>query len=228
MYNEKTVSIILPAFNEEKSISKFIKDIKKLKVFDEIIAVNNNSTDRTKAAIQENDVSYFFEKKKGFGASLKKGLDNTKSDLIIICEPDGSFKSNDSIKLLKLSKKYDAVFTTRTNSEMNFYLKHGNKLYAKILSLLFNGPSLSDVGSSYRLFKRSDYNKFKKKLKYIGPEFQIELTINLINQNLKIIETPVYYGKRIGKSNYTGNFYSSFKVAIRFSKVVLLKFFRII
>lgn len=228
MYNKKTASIILPAFNEEKSISKFIKDIKKLKVFDEIIAVNNNSTDRTKAAIQENDVSYFFEKKKGFGASLKKGLDNAKSDLIVICEPDGSFKSNDSIKLLKLSKKYDAVFTTRTNSEMNFYLKYGNKLYAKILCLLFNGPSLSDVGSSYRLFKRSDYNKFKKKLKYIGPEFQIELTINLINQNLKIIETPVYYGKRIGRSNYTGNFYSSFKVAIRFSKVVLLKFFRII
>jgi len=228
VYNKKTVSIVLPAFNEEKSISKFIKELKKLKVFDEIIAINNNSTDRTRQAIQENNVSYYFEKKKGFGASLKKGLDNCKSDLIIICEPDGSFKSKDCIKLLELSKKYDAVFTTRTNSEMNFYLKYGNKIYAKILSLLFNGPSLTDVGSSYRLIKRSDYNKFKKKLKYHGPEFQIELTINLINQNLKIIEIPVYYGKRIGKSNYTSNFYSSLKVAIRFSKIVLLKFSRIL
>jgi len=228
VYNKKTVSIVLPAFNEEKSISKFIKEIKNLKVFDEIIAINNNSTDRTRQAIQENNVSYYFEKKKGFGASLKKGLDNSKSELIIICEPDGSFNSSDCIKLLELSKKYDAVFTTRTNSEMNFYLKYGNKLYAKILCLLFNGPSLTDVGSSYRLIKRSDYNKFKKKLKYHGPEFQIELTINLINQNLKIIEIPIYYGKRIGKSNYTSNFYSSLKVAIRFSKVVLLKFFRIL
>ncbi len=228
MYNKKTVGIILPAFNEEKSISKFIKELKKLKVFDEIIAVNNNSTDRTRQAIQENNVTYCFEKKKGFGASVKKGLDQCKSDLIIICEPDGSFKSNDCIKLLELSKNYDAVFTTRTNSAMNFYLKYGNKLYAKVLSLLFNGPSLSDVGSSYRLFKKADYNKFKKNLRYYGPEFQLELTINLINQNLKITEIPVYYGKRIGKSNYTGNFYSSLKVAIRFSKVVLLKFFRIL
>jgi glycosyltransferase involved in cell wall biosynthesis len=227
VYNKKTVSIVLPAFNEEKSISKFIKEIKQLKLFDEIIAINNNSTDGTKKAICENKVTYYFEKKKGFGASLKKGLDNAKSDLIIICEPDGSFKSSDSVKLLKLSKKYDAVFTTRTNGKMSFYLKYGNKLYAKILTLLFNGPSLSDVGSSYRLFKRSDYDKFKNKLKYYGPEFQMELTINLISQNLKIIEIPVYYGKRIGKSNYTGNFFSSLKVAIRFSKVVLLKFFRI-
>jgi len=228
MYNAKTVSLVLPAFNEEKSISKFIKSIKKLKFFDEIIIIDNNSTDKTKQVIQDNKVPYYLERKQGFGAAVKKGLDKAKSDLIIICEPDGSFRSRDSIRLLELSEKYDAVFTTRTNSKMNFYLKYGNKLYAKILSLLFNGPKLSDVGSSYRLFKKSDYNKFKKNLKYCGPEFQIELTLNLINQNLRIIEIPVYYGKRFGKSNYTGNFYSSLKVAIRVSKVVLLKFFKIL
>jgi glycosyltransferase involved in cell wall biosynthesis len=228
MYNAKTVSLVLPAFNEEKSISKFIKSIKKLKFFDEIIIIDNNSTDKTKQVIQDNKVPYYLERKQGFGAAVKKGLDKAKSDLIIICEPDGSFRSRDSIRLLELSEKYDAVFTTRTNSKMNFYLKYGNKLYAKILSLLFNGPKLSDVGSSYRLFKKSDYNKFKTNLKYYGPEFQIELTLNLINQNLRIIEIPVYYGKRFGKSNYTGSFYSSLKVAIRFSKVVLLKFFKIL
>lgn len=228
MYNKKTVCIVMPAFNEENSISKFIKDTKKLGVFDEIIAVNNNSTDRTKKLILENKVSYLFEKKKGFGASLKKGLDNAKSDLIIICEPDGSFKISDSMKLLKLSKKFDAVFTTRTYSNMNFYLKYGNRLYAKILNLLFKSPKLTDVGSSFRLFKRLDYNKFKKKLRYYGPEFQLELTISLVNQNLRIIEIPIYYGQRIGKSNYTGNFYSSLKVAISFTKVVLLKFFKVL
>tara|TARA_S200000501_G_scaffold378702_1_gene442907 strand:- start:1451 stop:2137 length:687 start_codon:yes stop_codon:yes gene_type:complete len=226
MYNKKTISIVMPAFNEEKSISKFIKDIKKLKVFDEIIAVNNNSSDTTEKEIKKNKVSYFFEKKQGFGASLKKGLDRVTTDLIITCEPDGSFKASDSIKLLKHSKKYDAVFTSRTNNKMNFYLKYGNKIYAMILSFLFNGPKLRDVGSSYRLFKKADYDRFKKKLKFSGPEFQLELTISLINQKLNIIEIPVKYGKRIGKSNYTGSFYSSLKVALRFTKVVILKFFK--
>tara|TARA_B100000900_G_C20545528_1_gene702365 strand:+ start:737 stop:1423 length:687 start_codon:yes stop_codon:yes gene_type:complete len=228
MYNKKTISIVMPAFNEEKSISKFIKEIKKLKIFDEIIAVNNNSSDSTEKEIKKNKVSYFFEKKQGFGASLKKGLDSVTTDLIITCEPDGSFKASDSIRLLKYSKKYDAVFTSRTNNKMNFYLKYGNKIYAMILSHLFNGPQLQDVGSSYRLFRKIDYDKFRKKLKFSGPEFQLELTINLINQKLNIIEIPVKYGKRIGKSNYTGNFYSSFKVALRFTKVVILKFFKLL
>mgnify|MGYP001435692681 CR=1 FL=1 len=226
MYNKKTVSIVMPAFNEEKSILKFINDIKKLKIFDQIIAVNNNSTDLTEKEIKKSSINYYFEKKQGFGASLKKGLDNVTTELIVICEPDGSFKASDSIKLLKHSKKYDAVFTSRTNNKMNYYLKYGNKFYAMILSLLFNGPQLSDVGSSYRLFRKSDYDKFKKKLKFSGPEFQLELTISLINLRLNIKEIPIKYGKRIGESSYTGNFFSSLKVALKFTKVVILKFFR--
>jgi len=74
-----------------------------------------------------------------------------------------------------------------------------------------------------RLFKREDYYKFNNSLKYRGPELQLELTINLINLGLKIIEIPVEYGKREGKSNYTGNFYSSLIIAIRFTKVVIVK-----
>ena len=228
MYKKKTISIVLPAFNEEKSIYKFIKEVKKLKIFDEIIVVDNNSTDGTKKKILQSNIAYYFEKKQGFGAALKTGLDKVKSDLIFICEPDGSFKIKESIKLLKFLESYDAVFTTRTNNKMKFYLRYGNILYAKILSLLFRGPNLSDVGSSFRLFKKNDYVKFKKKLKCDGPEFQIELTINLIKLSLRIVEIPISYGNRLGKSNYTGNFYSSFKVVLKFTKVVILNLFKII
>ena len=223
MYKNKSVTVVLPAYNEGKTISKFIGDLKKLELFDEIIAVDNNSTDNTKNEILSNNITYLTEKKQGFGASLKKGLDNVKTDLIIVCEPDGSFNANDTIKLLKNSEIYDAVFTSRTDNKMNFYLKYGNKIYAKVLSYIFNGPVLNDVGSSLRLFKREDYYKFNNSLKYRGPELQLELTINLINLGLKIIEIPVEYGKREGKSNYTGNFYSSLIIAIRFTKVVIVK-----
>ena len=131
MYKNKSVTVVLPVYNEDKTISKFIGDLKKLKLFDEIIAVDNNSTDNTKNEILSNNITYLTEKKQGFGASLKKGLDNVKTDLIIVCEPDGSFNANDTIKLLKNSEIYDAVFTSRTDNKMNFYLKYGNKIYEK-------------------------------------------------------------------------------------------------
>jgi glycosyltransferase involved in cell wall biosynthesis len=227
MYKKKTVSIILPALNEEKTVSKFIVELKELGIFDEIITVDNNSTDKTKEQILKNNITYLFEEKKGFGAAVKKGLDYAKSEFLMVCEPEGSFNAKDCIILLKQLDKYDAVFTSRTFNNMIFYLKYGNKIYAKFLSFLFDGPKLTDVGSSFRVFPKSSYDRFKHNLKCIGPEFQLELTINLIRQKTKIIEIPIEHKERIGKSHYTGNFFDSFLVVIKFSKVVFLKFFNI-
>ena len=101
MYKNQSLSIILPALNEEKSISNFIQELKKLNIFDEIIAVDNNSTDNTKFEIQKNDVTYLFEKNKGYGAAVKKGLNYAKTDLLMVSEPEGSFNAEDSLILLK-------------------------------------------------------------------------------------------------------------------------------
>ena len=80
---------------------------------------------------------------------------------------------------------------------MIFYLKYGNRLYAKFLSFLFNGPKLSDVGSSFRVFKKKNFDIFKDSLKYDGPEFQLELTINLFSQKLNILEIPIEHKPRM-------------------------------
>ena len=228
MYKNQTLSIILPALNEEKSISNFIEDLKKLNIFDEIICVDNNSTDNTKNQILKNNVTYLFEDKKGYGAAVKKGLNHAKTDLLMVSEPEGSFVAKDALVLLEKLDIFDAVFTSRTfNEHMIFYLKYGNRLYAKFLSLLFNGPNLSDVGSSFRVFKKKNYDLFKDSLKYDGPEFQLELTINLFRQKLKITEIKIEHKPRIGKSHYTGNFFDSSMVVAKFTKVVFLKFFKI-
>ena len=146
MYKNKTLSLVLPAYNEGLNISNFINAVKKLNVVDEIIGVNNNSKDNTEQEIKKNNIVYLNADKQGFGAAVKEGLKNCKTDLILICEPDGSFQANDILKLLTLINDYDAVFTSRTSSMKNYYLKYGNILYAKILSLVFGGPKLSDVG----------------------------------------------------------------------------------
>jgi len=226
MYKNQTLSIVLPAYNEGDNISKFIKNLKKLNVIDEIIAVDNNSTDNTKKEIQKQDVTYLNAEKQGFGAAVKKGLNHTKTELILICEPDGSFLADDIFVLLNLIDDFDAVFTSRTKKIEKIYLKYGNIIYAKTLSLIFHGPKLSDVGSSLRLFKKKDLNKFISSLKSDGPELQVELTINFIKEKINIIEIPINYKRRTGESNYTGNFIGSLKVALKFTKIVLAKLFR--
>ena len=227
MFKNKTVSLVMPAYNEGLNISNFIKDVKKLNIVDQIIAVDNNSKDNTEQEIKKNDVTYLNAEKQGFGAAVIKGLWNCESDLILICEPDGSFKAKDFLKLLNLIDNYDAIFTSRTSSMKNFYLKYGNFLYAKMLSFIFSGPRITDVGSSLRLFKKRNLDLFIKDLKSEGPELQMELTINLFESNIKILEIDIDYSNRLGASNYTGNFIGSLKVAIKFTKIVLLKLFKI-
>tara|TARA_B100000795_G_scaffold269191_1_gene257893 strand:- start:2901 stop:3584 length:684 start_codon:yes stop_codon:yes gene_type:complete len=227
MFKNKILSLILPAYNEGLNISNFINDVKKLNIVDQIICVDNNSTDNTEQEIKKNDVIYLNAEKQGFGAAVKKGLRNCKSDLILICEPDGSFQAKDFLKLLNMIDDYDAVFTSRTSSMKNFYLKYGNFIYAKILSFIFKGPEITDVGSSLRLFKKKDLDIFIKSLKSDGPELQMELTINLFKLNIKIIEIDIDYFNRLGVSNYTGNFIGSLKVALKFTKIVLFKLFKI-
>ncbi len=228
MLNQKTIEIILPAYNEEKSIKKYIQGLEKLNIFDKIIVVNNNSTDKTREEVRMTSAIYLEENKQGFGAAVKKGLSNITSDLIFISEPDGSFNPSDVPKMLKFIDKYDAVFTSRTNNKMNFYLKFGNKIYGFLISILFGGPILSDAGSSLRLIKSNVLKDIVKNLKYDGPELQMELTINLLQKKIKILEIKVDYENRIGrKSIYTKNFFSSLKVLFSFSKVVVKKFFRV-
>ena len=227
MFKNKSLSIILPAYNEELTISNFIIEIKKLNIVDQIIAVNNNSTDNTEHEIRKNNVVYLNAKKQGFGAAVKEGLRFSNTDLILICEPDGSFQANDILKLLNYIDSYDAVFTSRTASMKNLYLKYGNIIYAKVLSLIFGGPTISDVGSSLRLFKKKNLNTFINNLKSDGPELQLELTINFFKLKIKIVEINVNYSDRLGVSNYTGNLIGSFKVALKFTKVVFVKLFKI-
>lgn len=229
MLNNKKIEIILPAYNEEKSIKSYIQDLESLNIFDKIVVINNNSTDSTKHQVSKTSAVYLEEKNQGFGAAVKKGLNNISSEIVLISEPDGSFLASDILKMFQYIEEYDAIFTTRTKNKMRFYLKFGNKIFGLLVSFLFGGPVLSDAGSSLRLIKSQAIKDILNNLKYDGPELQMELTISLLKKKFKIKEIEVNYQNRSGrKSVYTKNFLSSFKVLLGFTKVVLLKFFKII
>ena len=104
---------------------------------------------------------------------------------------------------------------------MQFYLRYGNILVAKVLEYLYLGPSLTDVGCTYKVISRNAYDKVKDELKVVGSEFQPELMIRILLKNIKTIEIPVNYLARKGKSKITYNFFVSLKLAI---KMLLLIF----
>ena len=222
MFNNKSISLVLPAYNEEIHIKKNIDLFNETNVFDEIIVVDNNSTDKTEIEIKKTSAKYIKETNQGYGAALRKGMQVSNGDYIVLCEPDSTFTSKDIYKFLAYIDDFDCIFGTRTTksliqkgAKMQFYLRVGNIAVAKFLEYLFFGPTLSDVGCTYKMISRNSYEKIKNKLTVTGSEFQPELMIRLILNKERILEIPVNYLEREGKSKITYNFFSSLKLALK-------------
>lgn len=225
------IDLILPAYNEEISIRTCILDFESLKIFKNIIVIDNNSTDNTAEEIKKTNAIYIKECKQGYGASLIRGFKESKSKYIITCEPDLTFAHKDINKFLTYLNDFDCVFGTRTSksmigagAKMTSYLRYGNIIVAKFLEYLFNGPSLTDVGCSYKAFKKKSIDRIINKLFINESHFQPELMIKLIQDKNKIIEIPVFYLKRQGYSKITYDFYSSFRVALNMIKLIIVLF----
>jgi glycosyltransferase involved in cell wall biosynthesis len=227
---KKTISFIVPCFNEEQNIKNFIYQILNLNInnyFKEIIIVDNNSNDNSKQLIQDITkkypmVKYLFQKKIGYGFALQKGLNFANGDLLVTVEPDNTFFINDLKKFLSYIDEFDCVFGTRTSkslikhsAKMGSFLRYGNIFVAKIMEYLFLGPSLTDVGCTFKMFKRNSYNKIKYKIKINDSAFQVDLMIRFIQSKCSIVEIPVFYCERVGYSKITYNFNSSFKLGLR-------------
>ena len=228
-----TIDLILPAYNEESSVKKCIEDFNSLNLFNEIIVVDNNSTDNTEKEIKKTKAKYILETEQGYGSALIRGIKESSADIIITCEPDLTFSHLDVYKFLVYLEDFDCVFGTRTSksmieagSKMYSYLRYGNIVVAKLLEYLFFGPSFTDVGCSYKAFKSKSLKDVLHKLTVKGSHFQPELMIRLIESNNRIIEIPVFYLKRSGYSKITYNFYSSLRVALNMIKIILYLFLK--
>ena len=119
---------------------------------DEIIVVDNNSRDRTAEETRLDARAAREETKQGYGNALHRGLREANGDLMIMSEPDGTFVARDILKLLAYSEDFEMVCGTRTTQElireqanMGWFLRKGNWAVAKMVQLLYDGPSLSDL-----------------------------------------------------------------------------------
>ena len=211
MWRGSTVSVILPAFNEEANIAEAVADFERCEYVDEIVVVDNNSTDTTAARVAGTSARLVHETRQGLGWALRRGLEEASGDYLVLAEPDGTFLARDALKLLAYADDFNVVLGTRTTREllwseanMGWFLRLGNILVAKLLEVLHGGPSLSDCGCTLRLLDRASYEKIKPHLSVGGSHFLVEMTVCALAQRLSVIEVPVNYRGRIGASKITG------------------------
>lgn len=221
MWKGKKVSVVLPAYNEGKNIRKAINDFLTTKVVDEIIVVNNNSTDNTVEEAKKTKARIVTETRQGYGWANRRGLYEAKGYYIVTCEPDGTFVAKDIIRLLTYTDDFDAVFGTRTAKEhiweganMGWFLRLGNVFVAKMLEYIHNGPCLTDVGCTFKLIKKDALKKIQRKFTVGGSHFSPEYMILCLKNNIDTVEIPVNYKGRIGSSKITGTFWKAFKLGL--------------
>ncbi|MDD5269557.1 MAG: glycosyltransferase [Candidatus Omnitrophica bacterium] len=229
-FGKSKVSVVIPAHNEEATIATVIGDYKQH--VDEVLVVNNGSNDRTsevsrKAGARVEEVSL-----KGYGDTIKYGLEKALGDILIVTEADYSFRSKDIGKFLEYIKDADMVIGTRTTRQlveqganMSLMLLLGNLVYAKIVEILWWGidpPRFTDVGCTYRAIWKSSFEKIKDDLRSTGPEFSVEMMIETLKYKLRVLEIPIsYYPRLEGVSKHSKNWFGILRTASRMMRLII-------
>ena len=206
----KIIKVIIPAYNEEKSIIKVIQDIPS--VVDEIIIVDNNSSDQTAKNAQEAGAKVLTEIKKGYGNACLKGMSYVKSqthqtDIIVFLDGDFSDYPEELTKLIApiINDNIDFVIGARVSrfrekGSMTRPQIFGNWLATTLMSLLFNSK-FTDLGP-FRAIKCHKLLALKMEDKTYG--WTVEMQLKALKNNYSYIEIPVKYRNRIGVSKVSG------------------------
>ena len=226
-----TIDVIIPAYLEEETISFVINDFKGQ--VNNVIVANKISKDKTHLVAAESGAKVLSDNFRGYGHALKTGIAHSRADIIVLAEADGTFRSSDLKKMISCLMDNDVVQGTRTNpsyiqykANMNRPRIFFNKLFASLVSLLWhkNKTLLSDVGCTYRAFWREKYNKIEENLISDGAPFAPELTIEFINNGLRVIEIPVnYYPRLYGTSKFSDTYLKVSITALKMLKLILFK-----
>lgn len=223
MYNGSSVVFGMPAYNEEAYVSEAVDAFLDHDAVDEVVVVDNNSTDRTAERAEAAGATVVAEPRQGYGYACQRALAeaNERGEVIGLVEPDGTFVADDVSKLLAYLNDFDFVVGTRTSSEliweganMGVFLRWGNWFVAKLLQVLHNTPSLTDVGCTFRLMNADAYERISEEFSVGGSHFSPEMLVRVAKHDISMIEIPVNYRPRRGKSKITGEFLPALKLGV--------------
>ncbi len=216
------VLVIIPAFNEEESIGRVIKDTPE-SIVEEVVVVNNCSTDDTEKIARDCGATVLKEDRKGYGYACLKGIEYAKSkpsglkpDVIVFLDGDYSDYPNEIESLVSpiIEHGYDMVIGSRTlgNREKGAMLPQAiiGNVVATILIQLFFGTKFTDLGP-FRAIKFEKLLDLDMQDKTFG--WTVEMQVKAAKRSYRCCEVPVSYRKRIGISKITGTLMGTIKAS---------------
>lgn len=204
------IKVIIPAYNEAESISHVIKDIPNS--VDEIIVVNNNSTDDTVKNAQNAGATVLTENSKGYGYACLKGMDyiskkEVKPEIIVFLDGDYSDYPEELPKLTNpiINDNIDFVVGARTkelraSGSMTFPQIFGNWLATSLMHVFF-AAKFTDLGP-FRAIKYEKLLALNMEDKTYG--WTVEMQLKVLKKKFTYVEVPVNYRNRIGVSKVSG------------------------
>jgi len=202
--NNKNIAILIPAYNEEKTIASVMLDFHNACPQAKQYIIDNNSFDQTKAIIYDIidkhslNAEYIFEGKQGKGAAVRTGFRLIDADIIVLVDADCTYQASDLAMMLKVFEESNADMLVGDRlsqgkyREQNKRLFHdfGNDLVRNLINYQYNS-SIKDVMTGYRIIS----GRFKNNYSVIYDGFQLEtdMTIHALDKNLRIVEVPIQY-----------------------------------
>ncbi len=208
---KEKIVVIIPAYNEEKSIALVVASLPAA-IVDEIIVVDNNSADNTAIAAEQAGATVLYQPLPGYGNACLKGMDYVSKmphPPAIIVFVDGDYSDYpEQLPLLVqpiIDKGYDMVIGSRAlgikeKGSMTLPQIFGNKLASTLLKWLYNA-AYTDLGP-FRAIKYSSLLQLKMADKNYG--WTVEMQLKAAKQKMKCCEVPVNYRNRIGVSKISG------------------------
>lgn len=192
------LSVIVAVYNEESTVQRVIEQLLKVPVIEEIVIVNDGSTDNTKKAldnISEKKIKVFHKENGGKGTAIRYGLEKVTGDYVCIQDADLEYHPDDIVPLVEAVEKRNVkvVFGSRflgPHSNLLFWHLVGNKFLNFLVNILYD-TTLSDMETCYKLlptdlFRELDIqsNKF---------DMEPEITCKVLRRGIRIYEVPISY-----------------------------------
>jgi glycosyltransferase involved in cell wall biosynthesis len=207
------ISVIIPAFNEVKTIKEIVRRVKATNLASEIVIVDDGSVDGTRELLKSMEGEaqlkvIYHERNQGKGAAVVTGFRNASGDVMIIQDADLEYDPREYPELLKPLQEqladvvYGSRFLGKPRRTTMFWHMVANKLLTLITNILFN-TILTDMETGYKIFRSEVVQNMSIHARRF--DFEPEFTAKILKRKFRIFEVPITFnprdyseGKKIG------------------------------
>ncbi len=200
MYQNYSIGIIIPCYNEEEGLPIVLKSIPE--IVDKVYIIDNQSNDNTAQIAKNFGAIVLKEDKKGYGFAYKKGFQNIETDLVVTLDGDGTYPTEEIPKLISIliNEQLEFIsacrFPLQNPENMDIVSKIGNYILTFTTQILF-GYGIKDSQSGMWIFKKEVLSKIR--LESNGMALSEEIKIEILKKKLPFKEVHIPYYQRYGK-----------------------------